>query len=135
VKGIVADSNIKGQILRVIAILEGREWRDVWSRLNLPLLRFEDLRIAADAPDSVVWRVCQAEEVVLLTANRNATGPDSLGATLQTFNLPTSLPVLTISNANRVLQSRVYATRVAERMLEYLINIEDMRGAGRLYLP
>jgi hypothetical protein len=70
-----------------------------------------------------------------VTANRNADGPDSLEATLRTQNTATSLPVFTIADAKRVLRSREYAERVALRLLDYLLDIDRVRGAGRLYLP
>ncbi|HWG45363.1 MAG TPA: hypothetical protein VN688_21550 [Gemmataceae bacterium] len=36
---------------------------------------------------------------------------------------------------NRINHSRAYAERVVERLLEYLIDIDNYRGTGRLYLP
>jgi hypothetical protein len=46
-----------------------------------------------------------------------------------------SLPVVTISDQDRVLQDRLYAEKVAVKLLEYLIRIDEVRGAGRLYVP
>jgi hypothetical protein len=43
--------------------------------------------------------------------------------------------VLTLSNANKILSSRRYANRVVEKMLQYLLEIDNVRGAGRLWLP
>jgi len=43
--------------------------------------------------------------------------------------------VLTLSEPQRVLSSRTYANRVVERLVEYLIDVENLRGTGRLYLP
>jgi hypothetical protein len=37
-----------------------------------------------------------------------------------------------LANPNRVLQDRLYAELVAERLLEKLVAIDDFRGAGRL---
>jgi len=56
-------------------------------------------------------------------------------AALQASNTPSSLPVLTISEPERLLSSRAYAHRVVERLVEHLIDIETLRGTGRLYLP
>jgi hypothetical protein len=50
-------------------------------------------------------------------------------------NLPDSLPVVTLANPQRILRDRHYAEKVAERLLERLIAIEDFRGTGRLYVP
>jgi hypothetical protein len=78
---------------------------------------------------------CQAEELILITANRNNDGPDSLEATIQAHGTPQSLPIFTLADPNRVLSERTYAEAVADRLLEYLYDIDNLRGAGRLYLP
>ena len=75
------------------------------------------------------------KQIILITGKRNEEGPASLEATLQASNTPTSLPVLTLSEPQRVLSSRAYANRVVERLVEYLIDVENLRGTGRLYLP
>jgi hypothetical protein len=67
--------------------------------------------------------------------DRNEDGPESLEAVLQASHTPASLPVLTISEPQRLLSSRVYTHRVVERLVEYLIDVENLRGTGRLYLP
>jgi hypothetical protein len=43
--------------------------------------------------------------------------------------------VFTIGNVERLLHSREYANAVAARLLDYLLDIDRARGAGRLYLP
>lgn len=100
-----------------------------------PFVFFPHLGLAADTADSVLWRVCQERQLVLLTANRNHDGPDSLEATIRAGNTPDSLPVLTVSNAQRLQHSRDYVERVVEQFLDYLLKIEQIRGKGRLYLP
>jgi len=42
---------------------------------------------------------------------------------------------LTISEPQRLLSSRAYAYQVVERLVEYLIDVENLHGTGRLYLP
>jgi hypothetical protein len=93
------------------------------------------LGLPDDAPDSEVWELCQREQLVLVTANRNAEGDDSLEATMRARNTPDSLPVLTVADARRVRSSKEYAEQVAVRMLDYLMGIDRVRGTGRLYLP
>jgi hypothetical protein len=51
--------------------------------------------------------------------NRNEDGPTSLEATIQGWNTSTSLPVLTISEPQRLLSSRAYAQRVVERVYQF----------------
>lgn len=67
--------------------------------------------------------------------HRNADGPDSLEMVIQTENLPESLPIITLANPKRIIRDRVYAERVAERVLDYLTRIDELLGAGRLYAP
>jgi len=57
-----------------------------------------------------------------------------LEATIQASHTFTSLPVLIISEPQRILSSRTYARQVVERLVEYLIDVENLRGTGRLYL-
>ena len=45
------------------------------------------------------------------------------------------LPALTISDRDRIARDRRYAESVLERLLEFLIDLEALRGAGRLFLP
>lgn len=82
--------------------------------------------------------MCQHKELVLITANRNHDGEDSLEATIRRENTPHSLPVLTLADADRILFilfDPVYADHVAEKLLQYLLEIDLVRGTGRLYLP
>lgn len=79
--------------------------------------------------------MCQQREIVLLTANRNDEGPESLEATIRALNHPRSLPVFTIADPELVLVSRDYAERVAIQVLEYLLELDNFRGVGRLYVP
>lgn len=134
-RGILADRDVQGQVNVLVTILESEAWRDLWSALHLTVRTFPDLGLALNAPDALIWRVCQQEQVVLLTANRNADGPDSLEVTLRRGIAPDSLPVFTLADPQRVLQSRDYAERVAASLLDYLLNIDRIRGAGRMYLP
>jgi hypothetical protein len=134
-KGVLTDVNIQGQVRALFAILLGESWRDFWAAVNVPLRTFGDLGLAENAPDSVVWQRCQQEQLVLITANRNADGPDSPEATLRAHNTPESLPVFTVADPERVLHSKEYAERAAVRLLEYLLDIDRVRGTGRLYLP
>jgi hypothetical protein len=96
---------------------------------------FRTLALPLDAPDSIIWRTCQREQLVLITENRNKRGLDSLEATIQNENQPDSLPVITIANTDRVLQDRLCAEKVAERLLDYLMRIDEVRGTGRIYVP
>jgi hypothetical protein len=119
----------------ILAILASDTWRDLWNELRLSVVSFPTLGLAYDAPDDLIWKTCQREELVLITGNRNHDGPDSLEATIRNENRPDSLPVITIADTDRVLEDRLYAEAVAEQLLDYLLRIDEVRGAGRLYVP
>jgi hypothetical protein len=78
VKGIVGDANITGHFSFLQALLIADEWRDLWNSLGLRCFIFAEMGLAPDAPDALVWEVCQREDVALLTDNRNEEDADSL---------------------------------------------------------
>ena len=133
-RGLMLDHNIEGHFRSLIAILETYPLGEVWNELGLAIETFSSLGLPSDANDTELWKACQLHELVLFTANRNDDGPDSLEATIRQFNCETSLPVLTLANPLRFSQDRNYAVEVAERMLEYLLEIQRYLGAGRIYL-
>ena len=134
-KGITADVNIQRQWQIVLGHLVSDRWREIWDSLGLQSETFATLGLSPDAPDEAVWMLCQARQVVLITNNRNARGPTSLHSAIVRLNSRTSLPVFTIGDSDRVLESPAYADFVAERLLEYLLDIDRVRGTGRLYIP
>ena len=134
-RGIMADNNIQGQVDILVYLLESETWRELWNHLELIVYTFDDLGLLPGDPDAVVWDSCQRNEIVLITNNRNDDGPDSLETTLRTRNTATSLPVLTLADAEHVRNSGAYATRVVERLIDILLEIDNYRGTGRLYLP
>ena len=135
VNGSLADANCEGHLALLLRLLQ-EGWRhDAWEILHLAPVSFADLGLQPAASDREVWEVCQREQVVLLTANRNDAGPESLEATMQQHNTPESLPVFTLANDQRVLRDRLHAEAVADRLIEFLFDIDSYRGTGRLYLP
>jgi len=135
VKGVLADINIQGHVDLLVVLMQAEPWKLFWDHLAVPYVHFADVGLAATAPDSLVWETCQKEELVLITDNRNMTSADSLEATIQAHNSPTSLPVFTVANVPHLRASRAYADRVIDKLLDALLRIETLRGAGRLYLP
>jgi hypothetical protein len=81
-----------------------------------------------------VWRFVQEQEMVLLTANRRRRGPDSLAQVIREENTLQSRPVVTISDADRVAE-RDYRERCASRLVEILLDLDNLLGAGRLFIP
>ena len=81
--GILADANCEGHLALLLRLFQ-EGWRhDVWESLHLTPRSLSDLGLQPDASDRAVWEACQREQVILLTANRNDAGPDSLEATIE----------------------------------------------------
>jgi len=128
---ILIDHNIEGHALRVWDAFQAQGWSDV---IALNMLTFDIVNLAFDSSDRDVWRFAQAQYMVLLTANRNMNEADSLEQTIREENSPTSLPVLTIGNPNRISQ-RVYREAVALRLAEIAMALDRYLGMGRVYIP
>ena len=99
------------------------------------MLYFESFELPTTAPDAAVWQACQERQLILVTGNRNADAPDSLEVTRRAWNDPSCLPVITIASPRRLIESKAYAVRAVERLLDYLMDLDRYRGAGRLYIP
>jgi hypothetical protein len=134
-KGILADNDVLGQVEVLLHIWESDDWRDIWIGTGLSLFSFAALGLPTDSADRLLWQTCQAHQVVLITGNRNDEGPDSLESTIRDLNSATTLPVITLANPKRIHRDRIYAHLVAEKTLEYLLDVNDFLGSGRLYVP
>jgi hypothetical protein len=132
---VMADHDVEGQVRLLLRVLMSDEWREFWLELGYQVDSFESLGIAVNTADDELWRLCQERDIVLITGNRNREGAVSLEATIERLGRPESLPVLTIGEPNRIFSSREYAHQAADRLLEYLDGIDNLRGTGRLYLP
>src|SRR5262249_22783160 len=100
---IMADNNVEGHLQELLNHLESKAWRELWAQLQYTRVTFEDLGLAREASDALLWQTCQDQGIILVTDNRNQKGPDSLEATIRARNQATNLPVITLSNAKRVM--------------------------------
>ena len=114
-RAIMADNDIQGHMNVIMRLLLSDAWRDIWVSLNLSVRTFADLSLETNVSDADLWHACQKDEVVLITGNRNKESADSLEATIESHNTPSSLPVLTLSDPDRVVQSREYANLLSSR--------------------
>jgi hypothetical protein len=135
VKGLMADANIQGQVEYLVQRMKADAWADFWQGLGLVLYRFENFGLSASSTDLEIWNVCQSEQLLLITDNRNLDSENSLEATIRRNNTPGSLPVFTIASMNEFRTSNSYVERVVAALYDYLLKIDDVRGTGRLYLP
>ncbi len=134
-RGILPDNDVEGFVKVMLAIWLSDTWRDIWNELELAVRTFAELGLSRESSDAAIWRVCQSEELVLITGNRNSDEPDSLEAVIRAENQLDSLPVVTLADLERMARNRDYAERAAIGLLEKLVSIDDFRGAGRIYVP
>lgn len=115
--------------------MQSSEWRGLTTDLDVTFRTFREVGLHPASPDDVVWRFCQAQGYYLLTSNRNRESDDSLEATIRREGTPISLPVFTLPFLDRVYHSPTFLDRVIEKLLDYVLDAENIQGAGRLYLP
>ncbi len=96
---------------------------------------FEEVGLAIDSDDRVVWQIAQSNQMILLTANRSMKGENSLEQVMREENTAISLPVVTIGNIDRLLAETSYRERCINRLVEIVVDIEDLRGARRIFIP
>ena len=132
---LLVDANLDGHAQLVAMRLATETWREVRDHLAIQFLHFAQAGLDRDATDDVVWRLCQQQGYYLLTANRNRKSDDSLEGTIRREGTAESLPVFTFADAGRIYRSAEYLDEVVESLLEYLLDEQNYRGTGRLYLP
>lgn len=132
---LLADENIQGQIRRLVSRMQGAPWTEFWTDLHISCVSFADVGLHPGDTDAIVWHRCQERQAFLLTNNRNDDGPDSLENTIRTCSTSLSLPVFTIGDVDQTLIDRDYSNKVIWALLEYLVDIDNLLGTGRLYIP
>jgi hypothetical protein len=132
---LLVDANLDGHAELLDMRLRTKTWRELRDYLDIQFLTFYQAGLERNAKDDIVWGLCQQNGYYLLTTNRNRRSEDSLEATIRREGTPSSIPVFTLANADRIYQSAAYLDEVVERLLEYLLDEANYRGAGRLFLP
>lgn len=107
-------------------------WLDI---LPIRFITFDEIGLPINTNDRVVWRLAQENQMILLTANRSMKGKDSLEQVMREENTPNSLPVITVGNADRLLNDSEYRERCVERLIEIVIDINTYMGVSRLFIP
>jgi hypothetical protein len=128
---VLVDYHMEGQAELIWGMLAAEGWVQL---LELRLVRFRDLGLDIRSNDREIWRFVQRNRMLLLTNNRNMEEADSLEQTLRTENTPTSLPILTIGNLNRI-NERSYRARCAANILDVVVDMDKHLGRGRIYIP
>ncbi len=128
---ILADHDIEGHATTLWGTLSKAGWLEI---VDVEFVIFQDVGLPVDSHDRKVWNFAQENGMILLTNNRNMDGEDSLEQTLRDSNLSTSLPAMTIGNADR-LSERIYRERCAFQLLEVILELEDHLGRSRIFVP
>src|SRR5947209_11221261 len=71
VKGLLADVNAIGYVRTLVQLMEKEPWGEFWNSLGLVVLTFEELGLTRTSSDLTIWETCQAEQLSLITDNRN----------------------------------------------------------------
>lgn len=127
----LVDHNIEGQARVLLDAVAAQGWLDLFP---MRLVMLTDVGLAKDSSDRAIWHACQAGEMVLLTANRSEEDEESLGVVLRREGTAESLPVLTLSDADRVYEA-AYRSACVSRLVEIALYLDTYRGAGRVYIP
>ena len=128
----LVDHNLEGHALLLSGSIASLGWLDV---LPMRFVTFAEIELSINSDDRVVWRFAQANQMILLTANRSMKSKNSLEQVMREENKSTSLPVVTIGNADRVLSDPDYRNRCVDRLIEIVFDIDDYRGSMRLFVP
>ncbi|NET88748.1 MAG: ACP S-malonyltransferase [Kamptonema sp. SIO1D9] len=127
----LVDYNLDGYALVFLGILTKLGWLKL---LSIQFMTFRDVGLSMDSKDRTVWDYAQENQMMILTANRNMKGDDSLEEVIRQENTEKSFPVVTISDLER-LDEFEYRERCVERLIEIILDIEQYMGAGRLFIP
>ena len=126
------DHNFKGHARILLGSIASQGWLDF---VPIRFVMFEEVGLSIDSSDRVVWKVAQENQMILLTANRSMKDEDSLEQVMREENTQNSLPVVTVDNADRVLNDSSYRERCVDRIVEIAIYTVSYMGARRVFIP
>jgi hypothetical protein len=125
------DHNIEGQSLILFGSITSEGWLET---LPIRFISFDEVELPITSSDRVVWHFAQENQMILLTANRSMKGEDSLEQVIREECLPTSLPVVTFANVDRIIE-REYREECVDRLIEIALYLENYLGVSRLFIP
>ncbi|NER45591.1 MAG: ACP S-malonyltransferase [Symploca sp. SIO1A3] len=128
----LVDHNLEGHALLLAGRITALGWLDL---LSIRFFTFAEIELPIASDDRIVWRFAQANQMILLTANRSMKGENSLEQVMREENTSLALPVVTIGDSDRVLNDPDYRNRCVDRLIEIVFDLEDYRGSMRLFIP
>lgn len=87
-----------------------------------------------DSTDRAVWRFAQENRMLLLTDSRNMVGADSSEHTIRNENRANSLPLTTLSRADRVVE-QAWRERCATHVPDIILELDKYLDTGRVFIP
>jgi len=128
---VLLDHDLEGQVPFLEAGLRETGWDQY---LHLEFIRLRDLNMPDNTTDQEIWRYVQCEHCLLLTNNRNREDETSLQATIERENTRDSLPVITVSDKDKLVIP-AYRQQAAHKLAELVIYLENYLGVGRVFIP
>lgn len=128
---VLLDNDVTGFRQLLAGAVESTGWGEYQL---IEFITLQDVGLDQAAGDREIWRLCQLDSLLLLTANRNQDVLDSLEQTINQENTPDSLPVITVSHQDR-LHNAAYREACIERLLMIVLELSNHLGTGRLYIP
>jgi predicted nuclease of predicted toxin-antitoxin system len=68
---VLVDYNLTGYVVLFQGTLAAEGWLDL---LSIRFVTLKEAGLAANSNDQIIWRFAQSNQMLLLTANRNAKG-------------------------------------------------------------
>lgn len=78
--------------------------------------------------------ICTGKPNDFIDRQSSNEGVDNLEQTIREENTTSSLPVVTIASLDR-FNDREYRERCAVRLIDILLDIENYKGVGRIFIP
>ena len=72
---LLIDHNLGGHAEILLGNIASQGWLEL---LPIRFVTFKEINLAIDSSDRIVWRLAQANQLILLTANRSMKEEDSL---------------------------------------------------------
>jgi hypothetical protein len=121
--GLLTDVNVQGHLPYLTRLIGKLELLVMLADIGVTFHTFTDFGLDPRLNDRELWNYCQANDLVLLTDNRNHEDENSLNATILDSWRVGHLPILTLANKGKFEHSEDYALRVAQNVAEQLFVI------------
>ena len=132
---LLSDVHAGGYLATIVRVCRQPAWLGFWEHSRAEAFALSDFGLKSTIKDNDLWEFCQDRQLLLVTGNRKDEGPDSLETAIRTRGTPSSLPVITLANFRWLRRDRNYRERAAVRLLEILLDVDHVRGTGRVYIP